>query len=178
MNRILEFLVLSFLVMSWQASRAAAQPSVIPLAGTWRFQLDRADAGLQERWFDRVLPDRVRLPGTLPAQGIGDDVSIDTKWTGGIVDRSFFTAPEFEKYRQPGNLKVPFWLQPEKHYVGVAWYQRDLEVPAGWSGRRVVLTLELPHWETRVWVDGRLVGTNTALATPHEHDLGLLDSTT
>ena len=114
----------------------------------------------------------MNLPGTLAAQGIGDEVTVDTKWTGGIVDRSWFTAPEYEKYRQPGNIKVPFWLQPDKHYLGAAWYQRDFEVPAAWKGKRVVLTLERPHWETRVWVDGRFMGTNNALATPHEYDLG------
>jgi hypothetical protein len=144
----------------------------LSLAGSWRFALDRHDAGVGERWFDKLLPGAVRLPGALPAQGIGEDVTVDTKWTGGIVDRSFFTAPEFEKYRQPGQVKVPFWLQPEKYYVGAAWYQRDVEVPQDWAGKRIVLTLERPHWETRVWVDDRLVGTNNALATPHDHDLG------
>jgi hypothetical protein len=29
----------------------------------------------------------------------------------GIVDKSWFTAPEFADYRNPGNVKVPFWHQ-------------------------------------------------------------------
>ena len=36
----------------------------------------------------------------------------------------------------------------------------------------MVLTLERPHWETRVWLDQRAVGTNNSLSTPHEYDLG------
>ena len=92
---------------------------------------------------------------------------------GDIVDKSWFTAPEYAKYRQPGNIKVPFWLQPEKHYAGVAWYQRDLDIPADWKGKRVLLKLERPHWETRLWLDGREVGSNTGLSTPHEYDLGI-----
>jgi hypothetical protein len=108
----------------------------------------------------------------LPAQGIGDDVSVETKWTGDIVDKSWFTAPEYAQYRKPGNIKVPFWLQPEKYYVGAAWYQRDMEIPREWQGKRVVLTLERPHWETRVWVEGRQFGWNNSLSTPHEYDLG------
>jgi hypothetical protein len=146
-----------------------------PLDGVWRLQLDRDDVGIQQRWFARPLPQRVALPGTLAAQGFGDDVTVDTKWTGGIVDRSWFTSPEYERYRQPGQIKVPFWLQPEKHYLGAAWYQRDIEIPAPWAGRAVVLTLERPHWETQVWVDDRTVGQpQNSLATPHEHDLGKL----
>ncbi len=151
-----------------------AASSSLSLKGTWRFQLDREDVGLQQRWQDTRLSGKARLPGALPAQGIGDEVTVDTKWTGGVVDRSWFTAPEYEKYRQPGNVKVPFWLQPERYYAGAAWFQRDIRVPAGWERRRVTLFLERPHWETRVWVDGRAVGSNNALATPHEYDLGCL----
>jgi len=143
----------------------------VSLAGRWRLQLDRADVGISEHWFERALPDKVKPPVSLPEQGIGDPVTVDTKWTGSIVDRSWFTAPEYAKYRQPGNVKVPFWLQPDKYYAGVAWYQRDIEIPAEWKEKRVVLFLERAHWETRVWVDNRLVGTNNSLATPHEYDL-------
>ncbi len=144
------------------------------LAGPWRFQLDRADVGVSDRWFDRRLADTARLPGTLAGQGIGDDVSTNTAWTGGIVDKSWFTAPEFARYRQPGSVKVPFWLQPEKYYAGAAWFQRDIVVPTDWHGRRIVLFLERAHWETRVWIDGQLIGTNNSLSTPHEYDLGRL----
>ena len=116
----------------------------------------------------------MKLPGSLPEQGIGDEVTVDTQWTGGIVDRSFFTDPQFAKYREPGHIKLPFWLQPDKYYAGVAWYQRDLAVPAEWQEARVVLFLERAHWETRVWVDGKLIGSNNSLSTPHEYDLGQL----
>jgi hypothetical protein len=142
------------------------------LAGAWRFELDRDDRGLPDDWSTRQLSQQVELPGVLQAQGFGEDVMLDTKWTGQIVDRSYFTAPEYEKYRQPGNIKVPFWLQPDKHFVGAAWYQRDFEVPAGWQGRRVVLTLERPHWQTLVWIDKRIIGSNDSLSTPHVYDLG------
>ena len=147
-------------------------PRSISLAGQWRFQVDPEDAGQKERLFERSLPDKITLPGSLPAQGIGDDITIDTKWTGGIVDRTFFTSPEYEKYRRPGNVKVPFWLQPDKYYAGAAWYQRDIEIPEDWKDQRIVLTLERPHWETRVWLDEKPMGFNNALATPHEYDLG------
>lgn len=153
---------------------AVTATPTLPLAGQWRFQLDRTDAGVNERWFNRALPDQVTLPGTLTEQGIGDSVTVDTQWIGGIVDKSWFTAPEYEQYRQPDNVKIPFWLQPELYYAGAAWYQRDIEIPADWQGKRVVLFLERAHWETRVWINDKLIGTNNSLATPHEYDLGSL----
>ena len=148
---------------------------VVPLSGVWRFELDPADEGLVSSWENRTLADRIRLPGVLQAQGFGDDVTVDTKWTGQIVDRSFFSSPRYEPYRQPGNVKVPFWLQPDKHYVGPAWYERDVVVPPEWYGRRVVLHLERPHWQTIAWLDGRVVGSSDSLSTPHEHDLGTVE---
>ena len=167
-------IILAMLAGMFAEAVAVAAEESLSLAGQWRFQLDRSDAGLGERWFERTLPGTIRLPGSLPAQGIGDEVTVDTKWTGGILDRAWFTAAEYEKYRQPGNVKVPFWLQPDKCYVGAAWYQRDVEVPAAWESKRVVLTLERPHWETRVWADGKSCGANNSLSTPHKYDLGLL----
>jgi hypothetical protein len=71
------------------------------------------------------LPDKIQLPGSLPAQGIGDDISTNIAWVGDVKQSPWFTAPEYAKYRQPGNIKVPFWLQPNKYYSGTAWYQRD-----------------------------------------------------
>jgi hypothetical protein len=150
----------------------AAEPDHLSLAGRWRFELDRADSGLEQQWFGRNLNGALNLPGSLPEQGIGDPVSTATKWMGEIVDKSWFTAPQYARFREPGNLKVPFWLQPDTYYAGIAWYQRDIEIPAVWATRRVVLTLERPHWETRVWIDDRFVGTNDSLSTPHEYELG------
>jgi hypothetical protein len=146
--------------------------AVIDLTGPWRFQLDRENAGIGARWFATALPGSIQLPGSLPSQGIGDPVTVDTKWTGSIFDRSYFTKPEYAEYRRPGNIKVPFWLQPGSYYVGVAWYQRDIDIPGSWQGDRVVLTLERPHWKTTVWLDGSACGTNDSLSVAHIHDLG------
>src|ERR1017187_6275321 len=158
-------------VLALTASYSHCQPA-ISLAGQWRFALDRADTGIGENWFSRALPDKMKLPGSLPEQGIGDDISVNTRWTGDIVNRSWFTAREYAQYRQPENIKFPFWLQPGKYYAGAAWFQRDVNIPKDWAGKHVVFSLERPHWETRVWLDDKLIGTNVSLSTPHEYDLG------
>lgn len=155
-------------VLALQTTHAADK---LDLAGQWRFALDREDKGVAEQWFNHDLKQKLKLPGSLQEQGFGDEVSVDTQWTGDIVDKSWFTDSRYAPYRQPGNIKVPFWLQPTKHYVGAAWYQRDVEVPAGWAGRRVVLRLERAHWETTVWVDDKKIGARNSLGTPHEYDL-------
>jgi hypothetical protein len=146
--------------------------AAIDLAGPWRFELDRANVGRGERWFDRGLPALVDLPGSLPDYGIGDPAAVDTQWTGSILDKSWYTAPEYAPFRQPGFVRVPFWLQPQTHYVGASWFQRDVDVPAQWAGRRLVLTLERPHWKTAVWLDSAEIGSNDSLSVAHRYDLG------
>lgn len=87
----------------------------------------------------------------------------------------FFTEKKFNRYRQSDNFKVPFWLQPEKYYTGVAWYQRDIDIPAGWQEKAIRLFFERCHWESRVWIDSVEVGMRNTLSAPQEYDLtGLL----
>jgi hypothetical protein len=152
-----------------------ASDASLSLQGDWQLALDRADVGVAERWFARGLDGRmrVRLPGSLPEQRIGDAVAPDSPWTGTIFDRSYFSAPEYAPYRPPHAVKLPFWLTPETVYVGAAWYRREIEIPAEWIGRRVVLRLERPHWQTRAWLGGRELGARDSLSVPHEYELGV-----
>ena len=76
-----------------------------------------------------------------------------------------------EKYRREENFKLPFFLTPNRHYVGTAWYRRMVEVPADWKNRRVVLYLERPHIETELWVNGKKVGGDNSLCVPHCYDV-------
>ncbi|MGB2866626.1 MAG: sugar-binding domain-containing protein, partial [Sedimentisphaerales bacterium] len=147
------------------------EADTISLAGQWSFRLDPKDAGQQEKWYAGKLAESIELPGSTAENGYGDDLSIDTKWTGRIVDKSWFTEDKYEKYRQAGSIKIPFWLTPVKHYVGPAWYQKRIDVPESWSGKRIVLLLERCHWETKVWVDGTAAGMQDSLCTPQFHDL-------
>jgi hypothetical protein len=160
--------LLGFFISSFQGNATSS----LKFDGQWRFQLDPQNVGTSERWFERSLPGKIHLPGSLPAQGIGDDVSLETPWVGQIVDGNWFKRPVYAPYTNKNDFKFPFWLQPEKYFAGAAWYQCDLEIPNDWRGKRLLLWLERPHWETRVWLDGREIGSNHSLSTPHEYDLG------
>ncbi|WP_022873006.1 sugar-binding domain-containing protein [Nesterenkonia alba] len=149
----------------------------LDLAGHWRCRLDPESVGELEQWFRAPLADdvvEVSLPGSLQHQGIGDQITLETPWTGGIVDRSFFTEERYAPYREPGKISVPFWLQPEVYYQGAAWFQREIEVPQSWDGREVLLSLERVHWESTVWIDEHRVGAERSLSTAHRHVLGRL----
>lgn len=147
----------------------------LSLAGQWRFVMDRDDVGIAQQWFSAALPDEsVNLPGSMTENGKGDEVTLETQFTGRIRDTSLFDDPRYEPYRQPGNIKFPCWLTPEKYYKGVAWYQVTVTVPGEWTDRVVHLHLERAHWFTQVWVDGREIGSGESLSTPHRYALGKL----
>ncbi len=148
----------------------------MPLAGEWRFALDRNDAGTNEQWFAKDLPDKIQLPGILQAQGYGDDISTNTPWVLTLGDAWWKIQPASlrDHFSQPGHVEVPFLSQPPKHYLGAAWYQRDIEIPADWQGRHFTLFLERAHWQSTVWVDDKEYPANDSLVAPHITDLGVL----
>ncbi len=62
--------------------------------------------------------------------GKGDEVTLKTDWTGEIVRQVVLHDKKYERYRQPGNIKIPFWLKPVRYYKGVAWYQKEVDIPS------------------------------------------------
>ena len=168
-NNILKSAILfAILIFS---SIGFAQNKTIDLSGKWRFDIDRNDVGIIEKWFSKTLRDNIHLPGSMAENRKGDDVTLNTQWTASIYDSTFFFNPRLEKYRQQEKLKLPFWLTPVKYYVGPAWYQKDVIIPADWKNDRVVLYLERPHYETRLWINNQEVGMQNSLSVPHEFDI-------
>ena len=163
-------LLIALAVVAWSCQKPVVQQT-IDLAGTWQYAMDPADKGVAESWFNQALKDSLTLPGSLTSNGKGDDITLTTPWTGQIVDSSFYKNPEYAKYRQPGNIKIPFWLQPVKYYKGAAWYQKEVTIPEHWNGQFVGLFLERCHWESRLWMDDKEVGMQNSLGTPHQYDL-------
>jgi hypothetical protein len=103
-------------------------------------------AGTNEPAYARSLPGKIHLPGTMDDAGLGP------------------------KNTRPPTLEGPYRLYD---YAGPAWYQRDLEIPAGWQGQRVGLFLERCRWVTTVWLDDRRIGSQDSLIAPHVYDFGL-----
>lgn len=157
------------------ATVPAQKRDVVDLSGEWRFALDKTGEGISANWFGRSLPDRIKLPGILQSQGYGDEITTQTPWVLSLYDRNWFDREDYKPYTNPGHVRVPFLSQPPRHYIGVAWYQRDVSVPETWRGKRVVLTLERPRWQTTVWLDEKKIGSRRSLVAPHEFDLGIVE---
>lgn len=125
-------------------ARPASAPAQEPVSLAGQWRFEIAAADANA--FARDLPGTIRLPGTMDDAGLG-----------------------------PRNTKPPTLEGPHRNfdYAGPAWYQRDIEIPAAWQGKRVTLFLERCRWVTTVWLDDKRIGSQDSLIAPHVYDLGL-----
>ncbi len=89
-----------------------------------------------------AYPEAMALPGTTSAAGLGPE------------------NPARETY----------FLTDAHKFEGYAWFMRTFE-SGDWSDMNVMLTLERTR-KTTVWLDGRPVGHEEILSTPHRYFLG------
>ena len=75
-------------------------------------------------------------------------------------------------------ITVPFCPESTLSGIGnvdfmpVVWYRREVEIPAGWSGRRVLLHFQAVDYDATVWVNGAEVARHRGGFTPFTCDLG------
>ena len=113
-------LLVSIAIVFASVLTATGQNHSFSLSGKWDFQIDREDAGIKEQWFNKSLDESINLPGSMPEKLKGDNVTARTQWTGSLYDSSYYFNPYMEKYRIEGQVKLPFFLTPDKHYVGAS----------------------------------------------------------
>lgn len=134
-----------FSLLAGMALQTYAQLATLDLSGTWRFQTDPMGFGMtpgSELYLSRSA-ETMSLPGTMDEGGKG--------------------LPNAARYVDRLSRKF--------EYCGAAWYQRELTVPEAWKGKQLVLNLERCHWETTVYVDGKRIGAEERLSTPHRFNL-------
>ncbi len=166
-NFIIALSLLSFLI----SCKDHKEESKIDLSGQWQFKMDPNDVGETEMWFNENLTETVQLPGSMVSNDKGDNITMETIWMGGMRDPEWYTRPYYAPFHDPENVRIPFWLQPDKKYYGAAWYRKLVNIQQSWVGSPVFLHLERPHWESVVWVNGARVDMQNSLATPHLFDI-------
>lgn len=142
--------------------------NTMDLSGPWNLKLDPNDLGHGDHWYSKELDteNTIELPGSLQAQGFGEDPSMETQWTA-ILKDAFFSGNKYDKYLKADDFKFPFWLQPLKVYSGKAWYEKKVKLPASFEDQVWTLELERTHWSTELWVNGERIGYEHSLSTPH-----------
>jgi hypothetical protein len=149
-----EFLGVGGLALGALGGAAAAAPALLPDGVKAVWDLDKAH---RERTATR---ERVCLNGLWrwePGGGAADAVP-DDGW-------GYFKVPGFwpgrSSYIQEDCQTLhrhPKWSGADLRGTTAAWYQRELTVPAGWAGCRIVLSAEYVNSFAVVYLDGKKVG--------------------
>ena len=77
----------------------------------------------------------------------------------------------------PGHQRilVPFsWGSPLSGVTDsadIAWYARDITIPATWNAKRVFVVFGASDWRTSVWLDGQKLGEHQGGYTPFSFEL-------
>src|SRR5690606_218421 len=118
------FILLSVITL-WN-TRLSAQTKVLPLEGIWDFKLDPFETGVNSNGvqLQPQLAETITLPGSTDQGGKG--------------------------YKTQGMTSLR--LTRAFEYKGIAWYEKEIYVPADWKDKEVELFLERAHWETQVWI--------------------------
>jgi len=77
----------------------------------------------------------------------------------------YFKTPGFwpgiTDYMQKDTQTVyphPSWKSENMREIRIAWYQREIEIPKNWAGRRILLTTDYLNAGATVYLDGQRVG--------------------
>lgn len=62
-------------------------------------------------------------------------------------------------------------LRQRHSYIGSAWYEYEIHVPAEWAEQRFVIYLERIMFQSTLWVNGQLAGQQDSLSVAHEYDV-------
>ena len=178
-SHVLAALVLALIASNAPAAAdstpADAQPGgagVVDLSGDWRLRLDPQDQGLAASWpgVPLATDDRITLPNTTDRAGFG--FALDTRTM--LHAAPFPPTTRFPGVKEPTRADEHGYLVRRYLFVGPAWYEREVEIPAMWKDRSVTLRIERAMWKTDVWVDGRPAGSGDSLVAEHRHELGEL----
>jgi len=123
-----------------------SQSKNLDLSGKWHVWLDAENTEFNQFSFDKKQGKSVQLPATL------DELEMGRKTTE--TDKGRLTR----KYR----------------YIGAAWYEHEINIPADWNGKNVELFLERVMWKSDLWIDGRYISSAESLGTPHIFQIGNL----
>ena len=88
------------------------------------------------------------------------------------VQRGFASSTGFE-----GAITVPFCPESPlsgvnyKDFIEMMWYQRTVKIPAGWTGKRVILHFGAVDYESEVFIDGQSVGRHWGGTVSFSHDI-------
>jgi beta-galactosidase/beta-glucuronidase len=131
-----------------------------------------ADNPLLTGWSEDVDPKRPWPEYPRPAMQREEWLNINGLWQYAVTPKG--SEPE----QWEGKILVPYPV--ESALSGVKrrissdeslWYKTDFKLPPGWKDKRILLHFEASDWETRVYIDGKAIGSHRGGYDPFCFDI-------
>ena len=107
-----------------------------------------------------------------------DWVNLNGQWT---FEMDFGASGEQRGWTNTKGLSkkitVPFCPESELSGIGYTdfipcvWYQRNINIPAEWNGKKILLHFGAADYETKVYVDGKMVGEHKGAGSSFNFDI-------
>ena len=107
-----------------------------------------------------------------------DWVNLNGQWT---FEMDFGASGEQRGWTNAKGLSkkitVPFCPESELSGIGYTdfipcvWYQRNINIPAEWNGKKILLHFGAADYETKVYVDGKMVGEHKGAGSSFNFDI-------
>lgn len=128
---------------------------------------------IMTRWGKEVTSENAWREYPRPQLQRSEWQNLNGLWEYTITPKSSDKPDEFQ-----GNILVPFAV--ESALSGVAksvlpeqevWYRKTFQVPPSWKGKNLVLHFQAVDWETKVWINGKFVGSHKGGSTAFSFDI-------
>ncbi len=118
------------------------------------------DAKLITKWAEEISPENVWSEYPRPQHQRAEWLSLNGLWDYAIVDGS-----EKPDNIDQGKILVPFPVESSLSGVNKRvspdqslWYKRSFQIPAKWSGGRIILNFGAVDWEMTCRINGQIAG--------------------
>ena len=95
-----------------------------------------------------------------------DWINLNGEWKFSFDENKCGIAKGFENAHFDKKITVPFCPEStlsgigDRDFHNAVWYRRDIDIPTEWSGKRIILHIGACDYFTRVYVNGREIGTH------------------
>lgn len=132
-----------------------------------------AKGPLSTRWTKNVSPQNALPEYPRPQMVRKQWMNLNGLWSFAITSKD---ALEPSSYAE--QILVPYPVESALSGVmkrpdenSLLWYQRTVNLPAGWQGQRLLLHFGASDWKTTVWVNGQKVGEHTGGYDPFAFEI-------
>lgn len=132
-----------------------------------------AKVTLTTRWGKEVTPANAWQQYPRPQMQREAWMNLNGLWNYAVLAKGQPAPSNYD-----GQILVPFCIESSLSGVGKPllpaqelWYNKKFTVPAGWTGKDIIIHFDAVDWETKLWINGKKVGEHKGGSDPFSFNI-------